>query len=138
MACSSPTTPSPTGQARELVRSQRQFQSLVGRNYQVTFENNCFCPVEVLHPVRLTIRNGAISEVARVADGTPLPSAEWHAYRTVDQVFAEIDAGLNSGARRVTVDYDSRYGYPREVLIDYQMAADAFVGFKLSNLQTLR
>src|SRR5262245_20345297 len=138
MACSSPTTPSPAGQARELTRNRQQFQSLVGGNYQVTFENNCFCPVEVLRPVRLTIRDGAISEVTRVADGTPLPSIEWHAYRTIDQVFAEIEAGLNGGARRVTVDYDGRYGYPLEVLIDQQMAADAFVGFSLSNLQTPR
>ena len=79
--------------------------------------------------------NGAISDVTRVSDGVSLPPSDWRSYRTVDQVFAEIDAGLDRGAQRVVVNYDAHYSYPRDVLIDYQMAADAFIGFKLSNLQ---
>jgi hypothetical protein len=137
IACSSPSTPTPGDQAEELARNQRQFQSLVGGNYRVTYENSCFCPVETLRPVRLTVVNGALSDVTRVSDGASLPPSDWRSYRTVDQVFAEIEAGLNRGAQRVVVTYDSQYGYPRDVLVDYQMAADAFVGFKLSNLETV-
>ena len=137
IACSSPSSPTPGDQGEELVRNQQQFQLLVGGNYRVTYENSCFCPVEVLRPVRLTVLNGAISDVTRVSDGVSLPPSEWGSYRTVDQVFEEIEAGLNRGAQRVVVDYDRQYGYPRDVLVDYQMAADAFVGFKLSNLDTL-
>ena len=111
---------------------------MVGDTYRVTIENNCFCPLEVLRPVRLTVRNGAISEITRLSDGTAVPRAEWRAYRTVDAVFAEIAMGMSRGAQRITAEYDGRYGYPRDVLIDYQMAADAFVGFKLSDLDTLR
>jgi hypothetical protein len=111
---------------------------MVGATYRVTLENNCFCPTELLRPVRLTVRDGAISDVTRLSDGTSVPAAEWRAYRTVDAVFAEIAAGLSRGAQRVTADYDDRYGYPHNVLIDYQMAADAFVGFRLSDLETLR
>lgn len=138
IACSSPSGPTTADQSEALARNQRQFQILVGGNYQVTYENSCFCPIEVLQPVRLTVLNGAISDVTRVADGVPLPPSQWRAYRTVDQVFAEIEAGLNRGAQRVVVNYDGLFGYPRDVLIDYQMAADAFVGFKLSNLEILR
>lgn len=41
---------------------------MVGDTYRVTFENHCFCPVEVLRPVRLTVRDGAISEVTRLME----------------------------------------------------------------------
>jgi Family of unknown function (DUF6174) len=140
-ACSSPSAPSgPDGghPAQELARNQQQFHAMVGDTYRVTFENHCFCPVEVLPPVRLTVRDGAISEVTRLSDGTEVPRAEWRAYRTVDDVFAEIAAGISRGAQRVAAEYDGRYGYPHDVLIAYQMAADAFVGFRLSDLDTLR
>jgi hypothetical protein len=141
IACSSPSGPSHPNSGdpgQELARNQKRFQAMVGDTYRVTFENNCFCPVEVLRPVRLTVRDGAISGVTRLSDGTGVPPAEWQAYRTVDNVFAEIGAGLSRGAQRVAVEYDGRYGYPHDVLIDYQMAADAFVGFRLSDLETLR
>lgn len=137
-ACSSPNGPEGGDPAQELARNQQRFHSMVGDTYRVTFENNCFCPLEVLRPVRMTVRDGAISEVTRLSDGTGVPRAQWRAYRTVDDVFAEIAAGMSRGAQRVAAEYDGRYGYPNDVLIDYQMAADAFVGFKLSDLETLR
>jgi hypothetical protein len=140
-ACSSPSRPSELDNddpAQELARNQQRFHAVVGATYRVTFEKQCFCPVEALRPVRLTVRDGAIAEVTRLSDGTGVPRAEWRAYRTVDDVFAEIATGMSSGARRVAAEYDGRYGYPRDVLIDYNMAADAFVGFRLSDLNTLR
>ena len=137
-ACSSPSAPDSVDPAQELARNQQRFHAMVGNTYRVTFENHCFCPVEVLRPVRLTVRDGAISEVTRLSDGTGVPRAEWRAYRTVDDVFAEIAAGMSGGAQRVAAEYDGRYGYPHDVLVDYQMAADAFVGFRLSDLDTLR
>jgi hypothetical protein len=137
-ACSSPSAPSGGDQAAELARRQQQFQSTVGGNYRITLENSCFCPIETLKPVRVTVKDGAIADVTRVSDGTLVPSSSWSAYRTVLQVFAEISTGLTSGARRVVVTYDSTYGYPRDTLIDYQMAADAFLGFTLRDLEVIR
>jgi hypothetical protein len=84
------------------------------------------------------VRNGAIQEVTRVSDGSAVPPTDWSAYRTVNEVFTEISKGFTNGARRVFVDYHDQYGYPQDVLIDYQMAADAFVGFKLSDLDPIR
>ncbi len=138
IGCSSPSDPSGNGWRDELGRHRRQFQTAVGTSYQVTYQNDCFCPVEVMQPVRLTVRSGAVVEVIRVSDGTAVPPAMWSAYHPVDRVFDEIVAGFENGARRVRVDYDARYGYPADVLIDYQMAADAFVGFHLSDLAPLR
>src|SRR5262245_42979122 len=51
----------------------------------------------------------AITQVTRVSSGTAVPPGEWRPYRTVAQVFDEIESGLANGARRVEVTYDDRY-----------------------------
>jgi hypothetical protein len=136
IACGSPTAPSEPDQA--LAYYRQQFQQKVGASYRVTVQNECFCPLEVVAPVRLTVQDGSITAATRVADGISIPSTQWLAYRTVDQVFAEIGKGFADGAKRVVVEYDKEYGYPADVLIDHNMAADAFIGFKLSDLEVLR
>ena len=58
-ACSSPSAPARRNSgdpAEQLAQNQQQFHATVGDTYRVTFENHCFCPVEVLRPVRLTVR----------------------------------------------------------------------------------
>lgn len=139
IACANPGRPSgPNAPGEELAANRQQFQQKVGESYRVTAQNNCFCPPEVLEPVRLTVTNGSITAAARLSDGTPLPPTSWPAYRTIEQVFSEIQKGITTGAQRIQVDYDHNYGYPRDVLIDYQMAADNFIGVNLSNLEVLR
>jgi hypothetical protein len=140
-ACSSSTWPTieSTGDAqRDLERHRERFDDAVGDRYRVTYENNCFCPIEATRPVRLTVRNGAVTEVVRLSDGVLIPQTQWAAYRTVEEIFDTIDEGLRNAAKQVNVDYHPRYGYPEEVLVDYNMAADAFVGFKLRDLDPLR
>jgi hypothetical protein len=136
VACASPTAPSDPDDALSYYR--HQFLQKVGGSYRITVQNECFCPLEALAPVRLTVEDGAVTAAVHVADGSDIATAQWAAYRTVDQVFVEIGKALNDGARRVEVEYDRQYGYPADVLIDHNMAADAFVGFKLSALEILR
>jgi hypothetical protein len=141
VACASPSWPTlePTGDpAQDLARHRARFADAVGDNYRLTYENSCFCPVEALQPVRLTVRNGEITEVYRRSDGAAVPASQWLAYRTVPAVFDAIADGLQNRAKQVTVDYHARYGYPQDVLVDYNMAADAFVGFRLRDLEPLR
>lgn len=45
---------------------------------------------------------------------------------------------MSGGAQRVAAEYDGRYEYPHDLLVDYQMAADAFVGFRLPMLEALQ
>ena len=74
--CSSPSAPDGRDNgdpADQLARNQLRFHATVGDTYRVTLENQCFCPLEVLRPVRLTVRDGAITEVTRLSDGSPVP-----------------------------------------------------------------
>lgn len=141
MACASPSWPTierSGNPAQDLARHRERFTDAVGDDYRVTYENSCFCAVEALQPVRLTVKNGEVAEVVRRSDGSAVPRSQWTAYRTVTEIFDDIAEGLNNGAKQVTVEYHDRYGYPEDVLIDYNMAADAFNGFRLRDLDVLR
>jgi uncharacterized protein DUF6174 len=138
-ACVRSTAPTPpNGPMPALVKNRQKFQVTVGSSYRVSYQNQCFCPAEAAEPVRLTVRAGRVASVERLSDGRPVPSPEWGVYRTVDAVFEEIERGITRGARRVKVDYDDRYGFPRDVTIDYNAAADAWLGFKLGDLEVIR
>ena len=137
-ACAPSVAPSPSGPMQELARNRQKFQATVGPSYRVSYQNQCFCPPEAAEPVRLTVRSGRVASVERLADGRPVPSPEWGAYRTVEGVFEQIEQAITRGARQVKVDYDDRYGFPRDVTIDYNAAADAWLGFKLHDLEAIR
>jgi hypothetical protein len=40
-------------------------------------------------------------------------------YATIDRLFAELEAGLNGAADKVTVEYDPTYGFPTKADIDF-------------------
>jgi hypothetical protein len=111
----------------------------VGDDYRFESEIACFCTPDYRAPARITVRGGAIAEVARLADGGVVPPADWEGqYRTVDGVFDLIEAALKGDAARVDVDYDSRYGYPTDVYIDRdELAADEELGLRLRGLEIL-
>jgi hypothetical protein len=135
-ACASPLWPSVqelSDPEANLERHRERFEDAIGDSYRVTYQTECFCPLELQQSVRMTVRDGEITEIVRRSDGFLIPRAQWPAYRTVDQIFDEILEGIDNGAQ-VTVEYDPRYGYPRDTLVDYNIAADAFVGYELSDL----
>ena len=88
----------------------------------------CECLPEWVQPVRIAVANGAVTAVTLVATGDTVPPP---AFRfTVDSLFGVIEGAFASGAEDVTVTYDSQYGYPRAVYIDYdRRTADEEFGF---------
>ena len=113
----------------------------------------CLCPPEGRARVKVTVRN---TEVVRVdftepttVSGTgwgslrntevpadkPLPSGVHQLYySTIDELFERIETHIHGGAHRVSVEYDSRHGYPTEVLIDQDTRiADDELSFTIAN-----
>lgn len=126
-----PTSP----ERRSLEDNRELFQSRVGRSYSYTYSNVCFCPVDVVAPVRISVRNGTIESIVVAADGTPVPRGRWELYETIDAVFAVIEDALDQDAARVDVTYDPALGYPRDVFIDYdERIADEERGFVISDV----
>src|SRR5262252_7521777 len=78
VACSNPVGPN-AGPA-QLAGNRQMFQTTVGASYSVRYQNNCFCPTESLQPVKMTVRNGVITDIVRTSDGSAVPADNWNAY----------------------------------------------------------
>lgn len=137
-----PTTqeePEASVEQRTLSENRRRFEEGVGSSYTYEFQRICFCPEDIRLNVRVTVEGGARTSVESVEDGSPVPSARWSEFLTINEIFDDIQTALDEGAASVQVEYDEALGYPRDVFIDVdQLIADEERGYTVRNLAPLR
>lgn len=90
---------------------------------------NCFC----MHGgelVRLTVRNDSIVSGIFTEDNCQLTPEELNTYLTINDLFSFIETVRNSHPAELDVDYDSLYGYPCHVYVDFNRElADDEIGY---------
>jgi hypothetical protein len=133
-------TTSPDDPGDDLGANRRHWQSQRIADYQVQFRMSCFCVPDVIAPVVLQVRGGAIVSVTRVSDGVAVPPSRWKGiYYTVDQMFALIADAQAKGADEIRVSYDAVLRYPTTVFIDQSVQlADEELRVEMSGLTPVR
>jgi hypothetical protein len=133
-------TTSPDDPGDDVAANRRHWQSQRIADYEVQFRMSCFCVPDVIAPVVLQVRGGAIVSVTRVSDGVGVPPSRWVGiYYTVDQMFALIADAQAKGADEIRVSYDPVLGYPTTVFIDQSVRlADEELRFEMSGLMPVR
>lgn len=87
--------------------------------YAFTLQRGCFCPMELIGPVRIVVRGDSVLSRTYTADGTPVP-AQWAPYfGTMEEVFELIDEAIDRSADDLRVSYHRTLGYPVKADIDY-------------------
>ena len=116
------------------------------RSYVYTLERQCFCTAETRGPFVVTVRDGRVAEVRRLAggmtpDGQPVAGALDPAPQnrlTIDDLFALVRGAHRDGAARIDATYDARLGHPTRVWIDRSaQMADEEIGYVVTNLRRL-
>lgn len=95
--------------------------SSASTNYSFTLQGSCFCPHQ--RAARVTVSSGQLSELVYVEDGTPVGLAETRNYSTIAELFDLIEAAVKKGADHVSVDWNSEFGYPNSITIDWLACA---------------
>ncbi len=125
-----PTSPGAMDDGPQALAASRvRWEAQRPGDYRFTYSRNCFCPPQYRGPFDVTVRGGAVADVAYRGEGDPIdrPLTE---YQTVDDLFALIAEAYARDAARVDVTYDPTTGQPTEVYIDYdEQMADEEVGF---------
>lgn len=103
-------------------------------HYRVTAQQTCFCPRELVQPIRLEVENGSV--VAMEGLNQPLKHLSQADARrlTVEGLFEFIQKARDRQAHKLEVSYHSKFGFP--TLIDYDghpMMADDELQFRLSD-----
>jgi hypothetical protein len=110
IGCSAPFGPD---EARELASARARWAARTFADYTFDTEHGCFCAPEQIGPVRITVRQGVITDVTLLSSGEPVAAENWY---TIEQLFDRIPlAAQEDGVEDVTADYDPALGFPTNV-----------------------
>jgi len=127
--------PKPTDIQLELDQNRKKWMSQMVANYQFNFRWICFCALEYMTPVNITVRENRIDSAAFVEGDVPVAIEELKRYRTIDGLFDLLQEGIDKNAHSILVDYHPELGYPIDGWIDYEAAiADEELGFEINGL----
>ena len=83
--------------------------------YTMEQERVCFCNAP---SVRLTVRNGVITDAVYVASGDFVPAGARSLYHTVPELFALMRAAYAANPYQFNVLYHATQGYPAQITVD--------------------
>ena len=117
----------------DLTQLRAQWHTHNLTDYQYDYRLTGFFISYAGHPIRITVRHGAVQSAIYVETGKPLPEP-LNAWPTVDALFDEVARAAQAGDL-IGVRYDPRLGFPTE--IDLAGPPDASGSVFASNLQPL-
>jgi Family of unknown function (DUF6174) len=88
------------------------------KDYTIEQKRLCFC----LFPngfVRLIVKDNKIVQGIDLTNGQPVPANILQYYQTVDSLFAWLEETKALNPERLDIEYDSRFGYPKNISYDY-------------------
>jgi hypothetical protein len=89
------------------------------QNYDFVYQISCFCAIQGPNPAKLSVREGAVTNVAApdstISLGVTPPLSS---YPTVDSLFSILEAAQKATPTGVTVEFDPTYHYPSKISVD--------------------
>lgn len=128
------------GNPSELARNQQKWQDANVSHYRFSLFVGCFCVFSQDMPLNIEVQDGQVVSM-EYQSGNAIDEGSrdlFRRYETIDQIFAELEKDLNGEADEITVAYDSTYGYPAQVSIDFiKDAVDDEVTLNISAFEKL-
>ncbi len=103
----------------ELDKHRALWEAGRAEDYSFVLTPICFCPQDLLEPVRISVVDGTVASVTYVESGKAPEHDGFGRYVTIDDLFDTIQEGIDGEAAEVTVSYDPVIGYPAHASIDY-------------------
>ena len=129
------------GSKSEFDSNLSKWQDAGVSHYSFELGIGCFCPYADVLPATVEVKDGEIVSMVSVKGEAILPGEMFYAdfaeYGTIDKVFAKTKSALDS-ADKISIIYDSQYGFPSAVDIDYiELAMDDELSLYVNNFQVL-
>ena len=92
-------------------------------SYAFDYRQGCFCPPDVVTPVRITVESGRITDIVYLEDvgiaegdtvraGDPVTEFARGTFGTVDDLLADVARAIERRPVEFEVEYSAEYGYP--------------------------
>ena len=113
---------------------QERWQAYHFDAYTIEQIRSCFC-ARAGTVYQVVVKGNVIVDVIDPATKTSLPASERQWFKTVDQLFDIVRSVDTATVAAFQVDYDQRYGYPKNLYVDpNSQIADEEYGYGNSNL----
>ena len=103
----------------ELDRNRALWEASGADDYSYVLAPICFCPQDLLDPVKISVLGGFVASVAYAESGKAPEHDGYGRYVTIDDLFDTIQEAIDRKAAQITVSYDPQTGYPTEAKLDY-------------------
>ena len=116
--------------------NRKMWDSQMASNYQFYFQWSCYCTMDFVAEVNISVRENRIQGAAFVESDVLIPiDAAIERYKVVDSLFDLLQSAIDDNAHTIAAKYHLELGYPTEVWIDYeQNSVDEELGFSIHNL----
>jgi hypothetical protein len=131
-----------TGAPSEFERNAAKWEDAGVTHYSYSLFIGCFCPFAQDMPLIIEVKDGEMVSITRF-DGTSIETTDpayetYVSYATIDRIFLKLETALSGEAEDVVVAYDSVYGFPANIAIDYiKEAIDDELSLQISNFVVL-
>ena len=123
----------PTDPATDLALSRARWFNTGVRDYQFTIARVCECTPESTGPVVVEVRAGVVAERTYVS-GSSVDPQYADLFTSVPGLFDLIDEAIRRDAAGLGVRYNSVYGYPESIQIDWRAGAvDDEVSYRITD-----
>jgi hypothetical protein len=123
---------------RELNRNQKKWQDIGISHYRIHLFRGCICLDN--EDVLIEVKNEqAVSmEYQSGRTMTTGERADFESWGTMERLFSTVARELNGESLKVTVTYDSIYGFPREIFSEGSAGSDDELNLTISDFAVLR
>ena len=139
-ACASATASANQNQG-ELSQNQEKWQDANISHYRYHLSISCFCVFSQDMPLIIEVKDDQVITM-EYASGNEIDAAnrEYFArFETIDRVFEQLQKDIGGEADEVVASYNSTYGFPEEVKIDYVLeATDDEIWLTISDFEPLQ
>lgn len=112
-------------QRQNLQQARTRWDTKDVASYSYILELQCFCaPASELRPVLVTVNNGTVVSLqywnTNPNNRPAAPASIFGPYDTVEELFALVADAIDRNADVLQVGYNSEYGFPEAVNVDYE------------------
>ena len=120
----------------QLDNNRKKWDSEMASNYQFSFQWSCYCTMDFVAQVNITVQENRIHSAASVDGDVPIPlEVAIERYEAMDGLFDLLQSAIDENAYTISANYHPDLGYPIEVWIDYEKnSVDEELGFTIHNL----
>ncbi len=106
-------------------------------DYMFSYMNNCFC-IWGGEVFKVVVKQNQIIDIFDPNGNIIVDSSRYDLFRTIDQLFEYTNSINPDSVASFTQEYDSLYGYPSNVWVDYYInMIDEEFGFQVNTLERI-